>query len=141
MIPHIATTADVTRARDDIVKQKQVDKDSPLNLNFLNIAFAAAGLKKLGINDDIKDEVFVKGQLADAKGLGDPGHIHGKDFEPDWIFPFKHEIHGVLLVAGTTNQSVRFHLGAALDILRGTVREVYKIIGNVRPGKEDGHEQ
>lgn len=141
LIPHIASTTDVTQAREDIVKKKMADKNCSLNLNFLNISFAAKGLQKLGIKDDVKDDVFVQGQLSDAKSLGDPGQIHGKDFEPDWIYPFKHEIHGVLLVAGATNQSVQFHLDAALAVLVGSVREVYKIVGNVRPGPEDGHEQ
>lgn len=47
----------------------------------------------------------------------------------------------MLLVAGDSKQSVDAHLGEALAVLDGTVKEVLNLSGQVRPGKEEGHEQ
>ena len=104
----------------------------------------------MGINDAIGDPVFEKGMLADAPFLGDPGIKSASGVvdpnNPDWIPAFKQDIHGMILVTGDCDKTVHeklaeieriFHVGA----WDATIHEVLRIVGNVRPGAEKGHEQ
>lgn len=67
---------------------------------------------------------------------------------PDWEPAFlqeTHEIHGVLLVTGDCYDSVNSKLDEvkAIFTVEGTsaIAEVLTLAGDVRPGKERGHEQ
>ena len=93
------------------------------------------------MTDDIKDDGFTAGMLKDAESLGDEGTNSNGKFDPAWLPEFKGEIDGVIVVAGNSQENVRRHLSEALAILRQSIKEVINIIGHVRPGKEDGHEQ
>ncbi len=94
---------------------------------------------QMGIHDEIGDNVFNKGMLADAPNLGDR-------VDREWIDEFKQEIHGVFLVTGDEQTTVQEKLGAIKDIFsRGgkdaTIHEVLSVVGNARPGALSAHEQ
>ena len=99
----------------------------------------------MGIDDgNIGDSVFVNGMLKDAKNLGDPGTAN--DDTPDWAPAFKHGVDGMILVAGESHQTVAAQLAEVESIFlarapHATIHEVIRISGDVRPGKEKGHEQ
>ena len=78
--------------------------------------------------------------LADVQTLGDEGA--GKN----WLPAFKKDIHGMILVSGDCHATVRhtlaevekiFHMGGQNAI----IHEVLRVVGDVRPGMEKGHEQ
>jgi hypothetical protein len=59
----------------------------------LNVAFSQSGLKKLGVNDDLKDPYFSKGQFVDANNLGDAT-------TNNWVPTFKGTAtHGVFIMS------------------------------------------
>ena len=140
-IPFIATETAVAKGRDDIAQHKKSGAGGLLNLKFTTVSFSSKGLVKLSIKDDLNDASFTAGQLADAQSLGDKGTTQNNVFEPDWLFPFKHDIHGLFSITGPSIQVVQLELLAVLAHFHCTIREVYKVIGSVRPGPEDGHEQ
>lgn len=95
---------------------------------------------QLGITDNTGDPIFENGMLADAgpSSLGDDLTV--------WDPNFKKDIHGVITVTAnskivlerTVDQIKRiFHVGRP-DV---TIEEVTRLVGQVRPGAEDGHEQ
>ena len=100
----------------------------------------------MGIDDaNIGDSAFVNGMLTDAKkNLGDP--LTANDDTPDWNPAFKHGVDGMILVAGESRQTVAAQLAEVERIFlagapHATIHEVIRIVGDVRPGKEKGHEQ
>jgi hypothetical protein len=103
----------------------------------------------MGVDDSplTGDANFLNGQKADAESLGDKGSGTGPSFVPDWDPAFLQEIHGVILVSGDSHSSVNKALSeakiafgiASLD--EPSIKEVISIVGDVRPGKESGHEQ
>lgn len=101
----------------------------------------------MGINDKIGDDAFDAGMLAGAAALGDPGTTSSSGaFSPNWIPAFKHDIHGVILIAGDSHKTVDEKLAQIESIFRvgahhALIHEVYRMVGDVRPGKEKGHEQ
>lgn len=101
----------------------------------------------MGIKDDIGDTAFDAGMLADAANLGDEGTTSSTGtFTPDWIPAFKNDIHGVFLVTGDRHGTVHETLHEIKKIFRvgahhASIHEVLSLVGDVRPGKEKGHEQ
>ena len=85
--------------------------------------------------------------LKGAKALGDQGTVKSDDsFDPDWLPAFKQDIHGLILVAGDSHHTVHEHLDKIKDIFHvghhdASVHEVLRLVGDVRPGDESGHEQ
>ena len=82
--------------------------------------------------------------LADAANLGDQGATATSP--PDWIPAFKQDIHGMFLVSGNHHETVEEKLEEvgrifSLNGHNATIHEVIRIVGDVRPGKEKGHEQ
>ena len=85
--------------------------------------------------------------LLDAANLGDQGTKRPDGtFDPNWLAAFKQDIHGLVLVAGDSRDSVResltqieqiFHIGHN----NASIKEVLRLVGDVRPGVERGHEQ
>jgi hypothetical protein len=107
-------------------------------LNFLQI----------GVNDaDLtRDANFAAGQKKDAESLGDKGTGTGPTYVPDWEKPFLQDIHGLILVSGDSQESVKKALdGAKKTFGVGTptpsIKEVTTIVGKVRPGNLSAHEQ
>ena len=99
----------------------------------------------MSIDDSaIQDSAFLGGMLADAPNLGDPSS--GTDGTPDWIPAFKHGVDGMFLVTGESQQTVSEKISLVESIFSvgahsATIHETLRIVGNVRPGKEKGHEQ
>lgn len=82
--------------------------------------------------------------LKDAKNLGDPGTAD--DDTPDWVPAFRHGVDGMILITGESHQTVTEKLAEIERIFlvkshSATIHEAIRIVGNVRPGKEKGHEQ
>lgn len=102
----------------------------------------------MGITDDIGDAAFNNGQLADAQSLGDKGSVDAsKTFVPaDWLDAFRHPVHGVIILSGPSHLSVKAMLRNVEQIFRvnshhASIKIVLDVVGDVRPGKEKGHEQ
>ena len=98
----------------------------------------------MGITEDIGDEAFKGGMLADAKNLGDPGTA--KADTPDWVPAFKQGVDGMILVSGDSHETVADTLAEIERIFlvgahSATIHEALRIVGDVRPGQEKGHEQ
>ena len=102
---------------------------------------------QMEVKDEIGDAVFDAGMLAGAKELGDPGtQLPTGAFNPDWVPAFKHDIHGLILITGDCHKTVDEKLAQIEEIFyvgahHALIHEVYRTVGNVRPGKEKGHEQ
>ena len=89
--------------------------------------------------------------LGRAKNLGDPGTTTGGTFTPDWLPEFKKDIHGVILFSGESHETVSEQFKKVMIIFKvempqaihvnPSITEIIKIVGDVRPGKESGHEQ
>ena len=101
--------------------------------------------RQLGIDDsDIGDTAFLKGMLRDAAFLGDP--VRGADKTPDWVPAFRYGVDGLILVSGECHQTVAEKLAEVERIFLvgspcATIHEAIRIVGDVRPGCEKGHEQ
>ena len=129
-------------------------KDWRRSVRLLNLLTSKPGVfadfyvpcSQLGIQDDIGDTAFNGGMRADAENLGDLGTTVSGGFEPDWIPAFKQAIHGIIIVSGDCHETVAEKLEDVEDIFSigrhdALMHEVLRIVGDVRPGKEKGHEQ
>ena len=85
--------------------------------------------------------------LAQAQQLGDAGKQGpGGVFDPDWDPAFKQGVHGVINIAGDSNDTILAELYKVENIFQvgqkdATIQKVLRLVGNVRPGNEEGHEQ
>lgn len=150
LVPLITTTAQVFKHHDAISQDKAdaARRGLPrplLKISGVNIVFSQKGLVKIGIDTkgEINDSAFVGGMLADAKDLGDPGTATADT--PDWVPAFKHGVDGMVLVSGDSHQTVAEKLSEIENIFlvgahSATIHEALRIVGDVRPGKENGHE-
>ena len=82
--------------------------------------------------------------LADAPNLGDP--VKGTEKTPDWIPAFKHGVDGLILISGESRETVAEKLAEVERIFLvgspyASIHEAIRIVGDVRPGAEKGHEQ
>lgn len=137
----MGSVADVKDVRDQFSKR---DKSSERQEHsFFNIGFSKDGIDALGLkHKDLHDEHFSKGQLADAKALGDP--MADKDtprWEDEFLKAASEGIHGIILVAGN-KQNVTQHSAEIREALEGTgaASFVYFLEGDVLPGKLRKHE-
>ncbi|KAI5119113.1 hypothetical protein M0805_007860 [Coniferiporia weirii] len=140
LIPAITTTAQIQKMRQDISNHKSKGLPGLLKCLGINIAFSALGLKKLGITDDLNDAAFDGGQFNNAKALGDGTIDSSGNFDSGWLPAFKSEIDGVILIAGDSQITLNEGTNKVEHILGTSTKEVLKVNGNVRPGKEKGHE-
>ncbi|KAK0516663.1 hypothetical protein JMJ35_001266 [Cladonia borealis] len=152
LLPLITTTAEVLN--EQIPKITQSKKDAAeqgkapriLEMSGVNIAFTHKGLILMGITDEIGDSAFDAGMLAGAAALGDKGTTSASgEFIPNWVPAFKHDIHGVILITGDRHETVDRKLAQIENIFcvgahNALIHEVYRTVGDVRPGKEKGHE-
>ncbi|KAF8223380.1 Dyp-type peroxidase [Tricholoma matsutake] len=149
----ITTVKQVQDDRKAINEHKSKGNTTFLPIVGVNIAFSHKGFVKMGIDDSVLtgDANFLGGQKQDAESLGDKGTGSGANFVPDWDAPFLEDIHGVILVSGGTHEAVNETLEDAQFVLGLTpvgltfptqsfIKEVTTIVGDVRPGKESGHE-
>ena len=100
----------------------------------------------MGIDDSkINDPAFTNGMLADALNLGDPQTTATPE-SPDWVPAFKNGVDGMILVSGESHGTVAEKLAEIEKIFfvgapSATMHEALRIVGDVRPGREKGHEQ
>ncbi|KAI1172119.1 hypothetical protein F4777DRAFT_562962 [Nemania sp. FL0916] len=142
LIPLITDTNEAKKFHETIreLKREAAKKGHPRHMienSGVNISFSQKGLVALGISDDIGDDGFKNGMLADAVDLGDD--------LTEWDDSFKEEIHGVIVatansksVLDATFHKIRniFHVGHK----DAAIEEVAFLAGRVRPGAESGHE-
>lgn len=85
--------------------------------------------------------------LKDSGSLGDRGTTSPSgSFNPDWVPAFKQDIHGLISIAADRHETVNHKLASIQEIFKfgsynASIHEVIRIVGDVRPGKEKGHEQ
>ena len=88
---------------------------------------------------------FLVGQEQDAiNNLGDPRQSDGTT--PAWDEHFLQDLHGLILIAGDSHATIEKKKAEIELIFRvntptASVKEIIAIRGDVRPGKEAGHEQ
>ncbi|OJT05279.1 Peroxidase 2 [Trametes pubescens] len=153
LLPLITTTTQAMRNRAAIAANKKAAQEQGktpelLRMSGVNIAFSHAGLAALKVNDNIRDDLFTNGQQDDAQALGDPGAFSGfpiRHFTPSWDAAFRNKTHGMIIVAGDSNETVAetrqrveqcFNVGG----FNATISEVITLGGHVRPGDQRGHE-
>lgn len=142
LVPLITTTAQTVKDRAKIAQ----NKGKPLlKLSGVNVAFTHKALLLMGIKDDIGDTVFDGGMLADAQNLGDPPKSTSGPFAPNWDPAFTQDIHGVITVTGDCHATVDGKFAQVNNLFsfgkpNATIHLVKKTVGDVRPGKESGHE-
>ncbi|KAF1965221.1 Dyp-type peroxidase [Bimuria novae-zelandiae CBS 107.79] len=157
----LITTADKATGEKEAIRAFKVRKQQKLSgiitgdvlpVVGVNIAFSQKGLVKLGVipagTDALDEPLFAAGQKSDAFALADKGVGDSPEkFTPDWDEAFlqqTHEIHGVLLVTGGSFDMVNDKLDAIKAIFTvdnaSSIAEVATLAGDVRPGKEKGHE-
>ncbi|QRV92073.1 Dye-decolorizing peroxidase msp1 [Ceratobasidium sp. AG-Ba] len=134
------TSDDIVKAREAILGLKAKTPGERLQLKLLNVAFSQKGLDALGIEGDLNDEAFTKGQLQDALALGDAPAMHGDPNKPNWKPAYFERIDGVFLAAGDCFTRTVEVLNDALNKLQGSVKEVYRLNGNTRPGDQRKNE-
>ena len=100
----------------------------------LNVAFSQTGLNTLGINDNLFDSPFSKGQAYDANNLGDPGFKY-------WLNAFiGTKIHGVFLIASDTQTNIDAMVNWLEALFATDWTKMHTLQGNIRPPPYDGHE-
>lgn len=147
LVPFITSTTKVSQHKHQISQHKKKGAAGLLKIIAVNISFSHRGLVKIGIKDEIGDKVFEAGMLSDAQNLGDKGTTSsdGK-FNPDWDPAFKDgKIDGLIILSGDCHVTVKEDLKKIRELfLVGTkdalIHDVITIVGDVRPGKEKGHE-
>ncbi|KAJ7576297.1 Dyp-type peroxidase [Mycena floridula] len=142
--PLVKTTAQVLKDRAAIDEHKKHGHGGLIKMTAVNIAFSAFGLIKLGISQTditaLGSTAFANGQLKDSENLGDTGTGTGATFDPDWDPAFKKKIDGLIFVAGDSHASVDEKVGEIKHIFGHSILQIASIRGDVRPGKEAGHE-
>ncbi|KAI1304801.1 hypothetical protein F5Y03DRAFT_406785 [Xylaria venustula] len=141
-IPLVTTTVEAKNFHQTINdgKKKAAEQGKPFPLienSDVNISFSQKGLVALGITDDIGDNFFKMGMLADAAALGDD--------VSQWDADFKKEIHGVVAITANNTVVLDRTLNHIKKIFRvgqkdATIDEVTRLLGQTRPGAENGHE-
>lgn len=157
IIPLITSFVQSQALHNQIEAGRKVSSGVLMQMSAVNMSFSHKGLVavsypypvlcmapltqslQLGLQSDLGDTAFVKGQLASAADtLGDDVN----QWDPD----FKKDIHGLILVTGDCTDSVDKKLGQIKALFKvgqkdAGIKEVTHILGHVRPGKENGHEQ
>ncbi|KAG6816227.1 hypothetical protein H0H87_007598 [Tephrocybe sp. NHM501043] len=148
-VPLVKTTAQVLKDRKAIDDHKKRGDKTLIKMVGVNISFSHKGLVALGIDDTnltSAEPSFEKGQKADAESLGDKGTGGGPTFVPDWEPEFLQDIHSVILISGDSHGTVDKQLKEIKSIFglvpgqKASIKEVTTVVGDVRPGKESGHE-
>jgi hypothetical protein len=88
--------------------------------------------------DTIGDPAFTDGMLRDASNIGDE--------VSNWTHEFKKDIHGLIMITGDCHSTVEARLAEVKKIFllgetNATIHQVLSVVGDVRKGRESGHEQ
>ncbi|KAG6849423.1 hypothetical protein H0H93_008571 [Arthromyces matolae] len=149
LVPIVKTTAQVLKDRKAIDDHKKSGGKGLIKIVGVNIAFSHKGFAVLGIDDTnltTTEPSFLQGQKENAQSLGDKGTGTTPNFLPDWDPKFLQDIHAVVLISGDSHDTVNKQFTAVKSIFglvsggQASIKEVTTIVGDVRPGKEDGHE-
>jgi hypothetical protein len=126
ILPLVTTTAQILRD----------DTSAPSTL--LNIAFSNTGLVALNVTgeaNNLNDPPFAAGQVNDVKNLSDPGTAN-------WVPQFVGtNIHGVILLASDTEDSINSTLANLQSTLGDSISEIYSLRGAMRAPPNKGHER
>jgi len=139
----IALTPDVSTARQTLDDRRAYRKGKPCLPYMVGIGFSAVGLVRLTPGASmIPDDAFQAGLVVRSKLLGDPVGSAKEGDPVNWIVGGPGaELDALVLVAGTGRGDVTKradHLES--QITAAGVSVVYREDGDVRPGKEKGHE-
>lgn len=84
----------------------------------LSLGFTSIGLKLFGLNQNLQDEAFDKGQRRDAKDLGDIGTESSGVFHPAWDAEFQNDIHGIFQITAHDDGNANVFLSELEDAFR-----------------------
>lgn len=148
LLPLITTTQQVLDTQRKIQESKCQTKPGEckkiLPITGLNIAFSAAGLKKLGVGEkEIPEDAkaFIASQKSDAlTNLGDPVDQTGQKLST-WSHEFlQHSIDAVILITAPDHDLLHHKIHEVKHLIHSTTSHIFIRIGVVRPGSEAGHE-
>ncbi|CAE6457781.1 unnamed protein product [Rhizoctonia solani] len=141
----ISSTEKVANDRKEIAEWKDSGRKDLKAVQNMNISFTYNGLKTLGFDPEELPssgrQILHKGQLADASNLGDPLE-NGKP--KDWLDQFKNKhdkIHGVLLVACDSGETVEKCRQDLTALLGGHVDIIYQFQGDTRSNVKNKDKQ
>jgi deferrochelatase/peroxidase EfeB len=86
------------------------------------VGFTSIALKLFGLHESLQDEAFEKGQLRDAKDLGDSGTERAGIFYPDWDVEFKADIHGIFQITAHDDDIAKIFIDELEDSFRRDLR-------------------
>jgi Dyp-type peroxidase family len=139
----ITTTRTVQEREFHLRDHKNQGNTTPLPNIGVNLGFTASGIGKLvpvtNQGQTLDDPSFAVGAKSQAKSLGDP--VDGSGIPTTWVPQFLNAaIDGVFLITGGTDADVNAEAKRLLGILGATVAVSFQENGDVRPGREKGHE-
>ncbi|POW10586.1 hypothetical protein PSTT_05956 [Puccinia striiformis] len=151
LLPLISTTQDVIDTQKEIDEYKRTPRygeaKKMLPITHVNIGFSYSGLKKLGLKTEEiptgANEIFSKGQKSDAlTNLGDPVDQQTKELKT-WSEDFlddTYPIDFVVLVTAPDLNLLNQKLRVVQQTFDRTISSSFLRRGNVRPGRNFGHE-
>lgn len=107
----------------------------------LNVVFSSIGLKLFGLDPaEIGDPAFLRGQLADARSLGDAGHERGEAWSPDWDPEYKANIDGMFIITAYNNDNAESFVQDIEEAFtwaprRSSIKKVVSVHCYPRPGE------
>lgn len=106
------------------------------------MAFSSLGLKLFDLDPaELGDAAFLRGQLADAKSLGDAGDGRGDAWSPDWDPEYKANIHGIFLITAYNEPTAldfikRLEVAFTYAPRRSCIKKIVSLHGHPRPGDQ-----
>jgi Dyp-type peroxidase family len=106
----------------------------------LNVGFSSIGLAKLGLVESLNDEAFDRGQLRDAKDLGDNGTDKGGSFYPNWDSDFQQVTHGIFQITAHDQNKATAFLQQLDSAFTSGLKKVLLCRASFRPPPETPNE-
>ncbi|KAF8851549.1 Dyp-type peroxidase [Acephala macrosclerotiorum] len=137
LLPLVTSAAQAQRDQDQIdhYKNSPAFNGQLLKLSGVNIGFSHKGLVKMGIADPITNSTTDPFQTGMFNGI-----TNLNDQADKWLPEFKQDIHALIFITGESLATIHERYAELKWVLGSTVNEVKLIIGNVRPGNQNGHE-
>jgi len=143
-VPHITNVTKAQEQRNEIKDRKKKGEHGLCEILGVNIAFSHKGFDKMGIDDSSlttegRADSFLVGQKQEAVNiLGDPSKSDGT---PDWDDKFLQDIHGVIIVTGDSDETIRKEMVEVDRIFHSSsIKEIISVYGKRRPDKLRDHE-
>jgi Dyp-type peroxidase family len=137
VVGSITSARQVRQCDLEIGRRKHLGGGRAVSFRGVNLGFTKDGLDQLSDGGrPLLESAFERGA-----GHGDTIGLLNDPPPSVWLDGFVADrIDGVFLIAGPHSSFVTYHANELLRLLGGTIKVVYAEMGNVRPGRERGHE-